>query len=216
MNLDIRNAWAELFLTTLDHPENLPTFNKVCEYLGHLFESPGHQPQEIPFSGFETIPLTSEEIEYLWKNSQSGMKVLHQLKTISFPRVLTSAEDTVWKATLLFNEGLFFETHEVLEKLWLEETGAARRFYQGFIQIAVGFYHLKQKNILGAITLLDAGNMKLKEYPPVYFHICMTDFVSHIEQCLGVLHTAEDETGFHYEQIALPHIEFRLQDTIYE
>ena len=37
-----------------------------------------------------------------------------------------------------FNRQLFFECHETLEELWLEERGEDRKFYQGIIQIAAG------------------------------------------------------------------------------
>ena len=43
-----------------------------------------------------------------------------------------------------FNQQLFFECHETLEEIWLEEHGEDRRFYQGIIQIAAGYYKLEQ------------------------------------------------------------------------
>jgi len=45
-----------------------------------------------------------------------------------------------------FNRGNYYEAHDVLESLWLEEgrqaPGAA--FYQGLIQLAGGFVHLRK------------------------------------------------------------------------
>ena len=45
-----------------------------------------------------------------------------------------------------FNQGDYYEAHDVLESLWLEKgrqaTGAA--FYQGLIQLAGGFVHLRK------------------------------------------------------------------------
>ena len=43
-----------------------------------------------------------------------------------------------------FNQQLFFECHETLEEIWLEEHGEDRKFYQGIIQIAAGYYKLQQ------------------------------------------------------------------------
>ena len=65
-----------------------------------------------------------------------------------------------------FNRCDFFEAHEVWEGLWAEEPGPSRRFYQGLIQVAVAFYHLRQENFAGARRLLAAGLEKLSELAP--------------------------------------------------
>jgi hypothetical protein len=49
-----------------------------------------------------------------------------------------------------FNDGDFFEAHEVWEGLWLETSGPERRFYQGLIQAAVALYHFGNGNLRGA------------------------------------------------------------------
>ncbi len=49
-----------------------------------------------------------------------------------------------------FNQRLFFECHETLEAIWLEEHGEERRFYQGIIQIAAGYFKLEQGVPAGA------------------------------------------------------------------
>jgi predicted metal-dependent hydrolase len=45
-----------------------------------------------------------------------------------------------------FNRGDYYEAHDVLESLWLEEGRQARgaAFYQGLIQLAGGFVHLRK------------------------------------------------------------------------
>ena len=50
-----------------------------------------------------------------------------------------------------FNDGLFFECHETLEEIWLEDHGEDRKFYQGIIQIAAGYYKLEQGVPVGAL-----------------------------------------------------------------
>ena len=53
----------------------------------------------------------------------------------------------------------YFECHEVMEELWLEE----RRdpFWQGLLQVAVGLYHHENDNISGAIKLFSQSLEKL-------------------------------------------------------
>ena len=45
-----------------------------------------------------------------------------------------------------FNQGNYYEAHDVLESLWLEEGRGApsAAFYQGLIQLAGGFVHLRK------------------------------------------------------------------------
>ncbi|MEK9139339.1 MAG: DUF309 domain-containing protein [Bacteroidota bacterium] len=43
-----------------------------------------------------------------------------------------------------FNSQRFFEAHDTWEELWRETTGPQRLFYQGLIQTAVGFYHIRE------------------------------------------------------------------------
>ena len=67
-----------------------------------------------------------------------------------------------------FNRGYFFECHDSLEEVWSGIRGPARNFFQGLIQISVGFYHFGNANRGGALTLLRRGLKHLETYPEVY------------------------------------------------
>ena len=67
-----------------------------------------------------------------------------------------------------FNAGLFFECHDTLEDLWSGVRGPSRDFFQGLIQVAVGFYHLGNDNQIGAERLLGRALKRLEGYPPEY------------------------------------------------
>lgn len=77
-------------------------------------------------------------------------------------------------AAALFDAGLFFEVHELLEPVWFQATEPARTALQGLIQIAVGFHHLENGNREGARSLLvlglaktaDAGAVLPLDLPP--------------------------------------------------
>jgi predicted metal-dependent hydrolase len=64
-------------------------------------------------------------------------------------------------AGLLFDAGLHFEVHEVLEPHWMAAHGDAREVLQGLIQIAVGYQHLANGNRAGARSLLVEGSGRL-------------------------------------------------------
>ncbi len=72
-----------------------------------------------------------------------------------------SLADALEVAALLFDAGLYFETHEVLEPWWREAAGAAREALQGLIQVAVGYQHRDNGNVAGARALLAEGSLRL-------------------------------------------------------
>jgi hypothetical protein len=67
-----------------------------------------------------------------------------------------------------FNARLFFECHDTLEELWAGVRGPSRDFFQGLIQVAVGFHHLGNRNRVGARRLLGRAMKRLEGYPDRY------------------------------------------------
>jgi predicted metal-dependent hydrolase len=68
----------------------------------------------------------------------------------------------------LFNDGEFFECHEVLEQAWTPEHGPRRLFLQALIHVAVGWYHCQRANPVGASRQLRKALRKLGAYLPEY------------------------------------------------
>lgn len=68
----------------------------------------------------------------------------------------------------LFNDGEFFECHEVLEDLWRPTQGPRRLFLQAVIHFAVALYHCQQNNPPGARRQLRKSLKKLAGYLPEY------------------------------------------------
>jgi len=66
----------------------------------------------------------------------------------------------------LFNEGHYFEAHEVLEDAWRAEPGELRGLYQGLLQVGVGLFHARRGNRRGALRLLDRGIARLRPFAP--------------------------------------------------
>ena len=66
-------------------------------------------------------------------------------------------------AAVLFDAGLHFEVHELLEPHWVHARGAERQALQGLIQVAVGFQHLANGNLEGARSLLAEGCLRLRD-----------------------------------------------------
>jgi hypothetical protein len=71
-------------------------------------------------------------------------------------------ETALAEAAALFDAGLFFEVHEHLEPRWFRASGRDREALQGLIQVAVGFQHLANGNVVGARRLLAEGTPRLR------------------------------------------------------
>src|SRR6266850_4699241 len=68
-----------------------------------------------------------------------------------------------------FNKGLFFEAHEVLEKLWLPQRKESNGpFYKGLIQLAGAFVHLQKGRLRPAAALFELARAYLERYGPVH------------------------------------------------
>ncbi|HTM49001.1 MAG TPA: DUF309 domain-containing protein [Bryobacteraceae bacterium] len=80
-------------------------------------------------------------------------------------------ETARWRGLDLFNAGEFYECHEVLEDVWRASRGEERFFLQALIHYAVGFYHHRQGNPLGARLQLEKGIRKLAGYLPQFQEI---------------------------------------------
>jgi predicted metal-dependent hydrolase len=65
-----------------------------------------------------------------------------------------------------FNQQLYFQAHEVLERLWLAERGCPLAlFYKGLIQLAGAFVHLQKNRREPAIALFGLARRNLERYP---------------------------------------------------
>lgn len=67
-----------------------------------------------------------------------------------------------------FNSNRFFEAHEHWEDVWRETLDPDKRFLQGLIQVAAAFHHYSRANLLGTRKLLQAGLLKLDDFPEVH------------------------------------------------
>lgn len=86
-----------------------------------------------------------------------------------------------------FNNGEFFECHEILEDIWFDVRDDSRDFYQGLLHIAVGLYHLTKKNSEGAIFQLEKAMGKLRKYENNYSEIDLLKLLTETENILSDL-----------------------------
>lgn len=76
------------------------------------------------------------------------------------------ALDSLQRGVELFNAGLFWESHEAWEELWLELEGTDKLFLQGLIQLAAAYHKaFVQEQPRGCVRLLEASLEKLAPAP---------------------------------------------------
>lgn len=71
------------------------------------------------------------------------------------------------KAISLFNIGNYFESHDVLEELWLETDNEYKDLYQGVIQSAVAFYLSGEHRYKGAYKMFERSKRNLSKYKQI-------------------------------------------------
>lgn len=112
--------------------------------------------------------------DYLARQTLALLSFLSRyLDHTSPPR--TTIPQALWQGVLLFNDGLYFECHELLEGAWKQATGPEKDFLHGIVQVAAAFYHYDKGNLHGARTLLTKAMRRLEKYPSPYREIDLAD-----------------------------------------
>jgi hypothetical protein len=166
--LPIRNRLAATILAALADPEA----RRCLETLG-----------TVP--GACAAWLGPEEQGHATMLRARALRAAQALSGRVFGAVRTSMEEALDAAAALFDAGLFFETHEVLEPHWRQARGEARDVLQGLIQVAVGYQHWANANVVGARSLLEEGIARLRGR-----HLAGMDFnafAGAVETAIGVL-----------------------------
>lgn len=91
----------------------------------------------------------------------------------------------------------YFECHEVMEELWLEEGRSP--LYQGLLQVAVGLYHHANGNVSGSIKLFSAGLDKLAPYPAHTLGINLEKLIQDSQVYLDKLLRIQEESFQPYD-----------------
>lgn len=82
-----------------------------------------------------------------------------------------------------FDRGDYFESHELLEDLWLRNRSELRPFLQGLIQLAAAHHHLTLGRYVGAMALFDAGPWRLRPFAPSTLGLDVARLLLESEAC---------------------------------
>ena len=89
------------------------------------------------------------------------------------------------------NKQMYYEAHDVLEELWLENKGdRLHPFYKGLIQVAGGFVHLKKNKLNPAARLFRLSKKYLEPFRPVTEGLDVRELLGRIDGWLEVLESS--------------------------
>ena len=93
------------------------------------------------------------------------------------------------KGLELFNQGEYFECHEVIEALWLETPSEDpyRDLYKGVIQAAAAIYQFERGILSGAISLFETSVKYLEAYKPEALGLKVTPMIQGLQTCFKPL-----------------------------
>ncbi len=78
---------------------------------------------------------------------------------------VTAKEHEYLHGIALFNQGKFFDAHEVLEDVWRAAPHDEKKIWQGLIQVAVAFHHYSTGNRVGMRSVLVRAMKNLAGHP---------------------------------------------------
>ncbi len=107
------------------------------------------------------------------------------------------------EALSLFNRRYYWETHEVLEEVWLQEAAPLKTYLQGLIQGAATLYHVLNANPTGVLKLSESALQKFANFPETYHGIFHGNLLQALKeyqkQAREIL--AQDRAGFDYTRL---------------
>ncbi len=115
-----------------------------------------------------------------------------------------------WRGLEQFNQGEYYACHDTLEAIWMEAPDPPKSLYQGILQVAVGIYHLSNRNWQGAVILLGEGINRIRRYDSGYAGVDIDDLLEQSSDLLRGLQMAGPERA----AVCAYHLGLLPEDTV--
>lgn len=112
----------------------------------------------------------------------------------------------------LFNEGDFFECHEVMEELWLQTppSDAYRDLYKGVIQAAAALYQFERGILSGALGLFQTATVYLGRYRPAALGLDVDKLIDDLKRCFAGLESWDGKKSVPFPRELVPKLIFHI------
>jgi len=105
-------------------------------------------------------------------------------------------DEVLRRGGALFDDGMYWEAHEVWEEVWRMRTGRPDRdFLKGIIQSAAGMWHATQGNYKGAVSVLTRAADYLEPYRPAKDGIDVDALAAALREAAEACRSALDGGG---------------------
>ncbi len=109
-----------------------------------------------------------------------------------------------------FNKKKFYEAHEYWEEIWTEINVDDSIFFQGLIQLAVGYFHITNNNIKGAKSLFNKSIEKLNKFIPLHRNINVNELIEFANMSIQDLDEHNTIQKFNWKLV--PQLKYRKND----
>lgn len=109
-----------------------------------------------------------------------------------------------------FNKGEYYECHDLLEEIWMEDK--RNKFLQGMLQVAVAIYHFESGNIYGSRALFNSAYKYLQPYRPRSWDLNLEPVIKFIEEALSVLPKEDKISIKEVKATNFPQIHLKLEE----
>lgn len=121
-------------------------------------------------------------------------------------------EDQYLEYFELFNERNFYDCHEVLEELWLDYEGPARRYYQGLIHLASAYLLLMRGNMRGSRARFESTLKYFEEYPSRYLGLALDPLRRNVRMWLDRLDATPPGESLAYVDADVPMLKLNVAE----
>tara|TARA_B100001123_G_C14410451_1_gene670555 strand:+ start:61 stop:429 length:369 start_codon:yes stop_codon:yes gene_type:complete len=111
---------------------------------------------------------------------------------------LNNKESLFIEGIKAFNSRCYYDAHEYWEELWSDYYLEDANFIQGLIQLSVGYFHITNHNINGAVGLLTKSIKKLHPFSPKCRGIDIDHLINHATLSLQNLSEIESTSNFNW------------------
>ena len=98
-----------------------------------------------------------------------------------------------------FNNGEYYDAHEICEELWSEYVLKDSLFIQGLIQVSVAYFHITNLNLRGSKSLFSKSLPKLKKFSSNHRNFNVKQFIIDIEKSKENVISIEKSKDFNWK-----------------
>ena len=116
-------------------------------------------------------------------------------------------EELLLSVKELWDEGRFYEAHELLEDIWRlfpKEDKLSRNCYQGIIRLAIALYHYNSGKKDSALRVLYKVKPQLEACPKTFRYVDTSLLLSFVMSCIKALEEGREIESF----VAFPIIKY--------